>query len=201
MEQLVDTLTFGNPQAVKAVVASVAAALAVYQLVLIAIAYGKLRPGALSAPVASFTHRASGDAILVLVVLVALACLARFGLDDDGAVHAVSGAGAPRRARAQARRAALVARPRALPPAARLVRVRAARGDLVHVGRALPGRGRVAMPSRGRQLAGSLLVALAIVAVAIVLVVAKLGPDSGDDDGGKGGDRDKVEQRQSEDDR
>jgi L-asparagine transporter-like permease len=92
MEQLVDTLTFGNPQAVKAVVASVAAALAVYQLVLIAIAYGKLRPGALSAPVASFTHRASGDAILVLVVLVALACLARFGLDDDGAVHAVSGA-------------------------------------------------------------------------------------------------------------
>jgi hypothetical protein len=57
------------------------------------------------------------------------------------------------------------------------------------------------MPSRGRQLAGSLLVALAIVAVAIVLVVAKLGPDSGDDDGGKGGDRDKVEQRQSEDDR
>jgi hypothetical protein len=57
------------------------------------------------------------------------------------------------------------------------------------------------MPSRARQLAGSLLVALAIVAVAIVLVVAKLGPDSGDDDGGHGGDRDKVEQRQSDDER
>jgi hypothetical protein len=92
MEQLVDSLTFGNAAAVKAVLASVAAALAVYQLVLIAVAYGKMRPRALSAPVASFTHRASGDAILVLVVVVALLCLAKFGLDDDGAVHAVSGA-------------------------------------------------------------------------------------------------------------
>jgi len=55
------------------------------------------------------------------------------------------------------------------------------------------------MPSRARQLAGSVLVALAIVVVAIVLVVARLGPDSGDDDGGKGGDRDKVEQRQGDD--
>jgi hypothetical protein len=92
MEQLVDTLTFGNAAAVKAVLASVAAALAVYQLVLIAVAYGEVRPRVLSAPVASFTHRASGDAILVLVVVVALFCLGRFGLDDDGAVHAVSGA-------------------------------------------------------------------------------------------------------------
>jgi hypothetical protein len=92
MEQLVDTLTFGNAAAVKAVLASVAAALAVYQLALIAVAYGKVRPRVLSAPVASFTHRASGDAILVLVVTIALACLARFGLDDDGGVHAVSGA-------------------------------------------------------------------------------------------------------------
>ena len=54
-------------------------------------AYGKVRPPALTAPVASFTHRASGDAILVLVVVVALLCLAKFGLEDDGAVHAVSG--------------------------------------------------------------------------------------------------------------
>jgi L-asparagine transporter-like permease len=92
MEDLVDSLTLGNPSAVKAVLASVATALAVYQVVLIAIAYGKVRRRALSAPVASFTHRASGDAILVLVVVVALFCLARFHLDDDGAVHAISGA-------------------------------------------------------------------------------------------------------------
>jgi hypothetical protein len=56
------------------------------------------------------------------------------------------------------------------------------------------------MPSRGRQLAGSVLVALAIVVVAIVLVVARLGPDSGDDDGGNGGDRDKIEQPRQDDD-
>jgi hypothetical protein len=55
------------------------------------------------------------------------------------------------------------------------------------------------MPSRARQLAGSILVALAIVLVAIVLVVARLGPGSGDDDSGKRGDRDKVEQRQDDD--
>jgi fumarate reductase subunit D len=92
MERLVATLTFGNPSAVKTVLASVAAALGVYQLVLIAIAYGKLRPRAVGAPVASFTHRASGDAILVVLVVVALFCLARFGLEDDGAAHAISGA-------------------------------------------------------------------------------------------------------------
>jgi hypothetical protein len=55
------------------------------------------------------------------------------------------------------------------------------------------------MPSRGRQLLGSVLVAFAIVVVAIVLVVARLVPGSGDDDGGKGGDRDKLEQRQDDD--
>jgi len=49
------------------------------------------------------------------------------------------------------------------------------------------------------QLSGSLLVALAIVAVAIVLVVAKIGPNTGDAEGGHGGDRDRTEQRQSDD--
>jgi hypothetical protein len=92
MEQLVDTLTFGNVYEVKTALASVAIALAVYQLVLIAVGYGKLRPRFLGPPAASFTHRASGDVILVLIVVVALACLAHFGLGDDGAVHAVTGA-------------------------------------------------------------------------------------------------------------
>jgi hypothetical protein len=35
-----------------------------------------------------------------------------------------------------------------------------------------------------RQLLGSLLVALAIVAITIVVVTAKLGPNAGEDDGG-----------------
>jgi hypothetical protein len=92
MEQLIDDLTFGNVYEVKTVLASVAAALAVYQLVLIAIGYGKLRPRFLASPAASLTHRASGDVIVVLVVIVALACLAHFGFDDDGGLHRFTGA-------------------------------------------------------------------------------------------------------------
>ena len=43
MEDLVQTLTRGNATEVKVVLASVAAALAGYQLLLIAVTYGKLR--------------------------------------------------------------------------------------------------------------------------------------------------------------
>jgi hypothetical protein len=92
MEQLVESLTRGNVTEVKVVLASVAAALAVYQLVLIAIGYGRLRPGVLTARAASWTHRASGDAILVLIAVLSLFCLVWFGPDDDGAVHAITGA-------------------------------------------------------------------------------------------------------------
>src|SRR4051794_2688831 len=92
MEHFVDDLTFGNVFEVKTVLASVAAALAVYQLVLIAVGYGRLRPRFLASPAASLTHRASGDVIVVLVVIVALACLAHFGFDDDGGLHMVTGA-------------------------------------------------------------------------------------------------------------
>ena len=91
MEQLIDDLTFGNVYEVKTVLASVAAALAIYQLVLISVGYGKVRPPFLQSRTASFTHRASGDVIVVLVAVVALACLAHFGFDDDGGLHMVSG--------------------------------------------------------------------------------------------------------------
>jgi hypothetical protein len=56
------------------------------------------------------------------------------------------------------------------------------------------------MPSRGRQLLGSMLVARAIVVVAVVHAVARLGPGSGDDGGGRGGERDKVEQQRQDED-
>jgi uncharacterized protein DUF6529 len=91
MEQLINDLTFGNPYEVKAVLASVAAALAIYQLVLISVGYGKVRPPFLASRTASFTHRASGDVIAVLVAIVAVACLAHFGFDDDGGLHMVTG--------------------------------------------------------------------------------------------------------------
>ena len=60
MEDFVENITRGNPGSVKAVLASVVLALAVYQLILAAIGYRKLP--IIDAEPAFFTHRASGDA-------------------------------------------------------------------------------------------------------------------------------------------
>jgi hypothetical protein len=91
MEELVERLARGNVTEVKVVLTSVVLALAVYQLVLIAVGYEKLRPRFLAPGPASKAHRASGDAIVVLIAITALMCLAYFGL-EDGAFHAVTGA-------------------------------------------------------------------------------------------------------------
>lgn len=92
MEDLVDTLTRGNAGPVKIVLASVVLALAVYQLALIAIGYGRLRPPFLQARPAARAHRAIGDALAALLVVVAAMCVAAYGWDDDGGAHAVLGA-------------------------------------------------------------------------------------------------------------
>ena len=90
MEELVERVSRGNVTEVKVVLASVVMALACYQLVLIAIGYGKLRPAFLSARPASAAHRAAGDAIAVLLAVVALMCLSYFGFEDDATVHVVA---------------------------------------------------------------------------------------------------------------
>ena len=90
MEDLIEELTQGNVTEVKVVLATVVLALAVYQLVLAAVAYGWLRLPFLEAGTASWTHRASGDAIVVLTILVATACLSYYGFEEGGA-HAVFG--------------------------------------------------------------------------------------------------------------
>lgn len=90
MEQLVESLTRGNVTEVKVVLATVVLALAAYQLLLIAVAYGKLRLSSLEGQAAAWTHRASGDAIVVLTVVVAAMCLSYYGFDDGGA-HAIAG--------------------------------------------------------------------------------------------------------------
>ena len=90
MEGLIDSVTRGNPTEVKVLLASVALALAVYQLMLIAIGYGKLRPPFLAAAPASRTHRAVGDTIAVLLVVTALMCVGYFGLEDDASLHMVA---------------------------------------------------------------------------------------------------------------
>jgi hypothetical protein len=92
VENFVVDLTRGNPSSVKTVLASVVLALAVYQLLLAAIGYRKLpvgKPGP-----AFFTHRASGDMLAVLIVVVALMCLAVFGFEGDYALHIGAALGA-----------------------------------------------------------------------------------------------------------
>jgi hypothetical protein len=79
------------PTEVKVLISSVAFALAVYQLVLIAVGYGKLRPRFLAARPASLAHRASGDTILVLLVVTAVLCLAYAEFEDDANIHAITG--------------------------------------------------------------------------------------------------------------
>ncbi|HEX2503734.1 MAG TPA: DUF6529 family protein, partial [Miltoncostaeaceae bacterium] len=75
MGDLVETLTRGNVTEVKVILASVALALAAYQLILIAVGYGRVRPPFLTARAASFAHRAIGDVIATLLVVVAIMCL------------------------------------------------------------------------------------------------------------------------------
>ena len=89
MEDFVENLTNGNVTEVKVILASVALALAVYQLVLISVGYGKVRPGFLSPRVASFAHRAVGATIATLLVVTAVMCLSYFEVGDNTA-HVVA---------------------------------------------------------------------------------------------------------------
>jgi hypothetical protein len=91
VEDLVETLTRGNVAEVKVLLASVALALGAYQLLLIAVGYGKLRLAFLAPRPASRTHRAVGDTIVVVLVTVGAMCLAVYGVDDDGVWHAIAG--------------------------------------------------------------------------------------------------------------
>jgi hypothetical protein len=90
VEDLIESLTRGYVTEVKVVLASVVLVLAVYQLVLAAVSYGKVRLRFLESGPATWAHRASGDTILVLAVLVATACISYYGFEEGGA-HAVFG--------------------------------------------------------------------------------------------------------------
>ncbi len=81
LSDLVDTLTRGNPTEVKVVLASVALALAGYQLAVIAVAYGKVRLPFLGAPPASAAHRAVGDTIALLLLCTGVMCLSVYGFE------------------------------------------------------------------------------------------------------------------------
>jgi hypothetical protein len=90
VEGLIDDLTRGNVTEVKVVLATVLLALALYQLVLAAVSYGKVRPRILQSGPATWAHRALGDTMIVLAILVAVACVSYYGFEEGGA-HAVFG--------------------------------------------------------------------------------------------------------------
>jgi hypothetical protein len=90
LDDLVDALTFGNVPQVKSVLTTVVFALAVYQVGMMAVGYGKVRVPFLKPKAASLAHRSVGDAILPITVLVGWMCLAYFGI-EDGIEHAAYG--------------------------------------------------------------------------------------------------------------
>ncbi|HVF52083.1 MAG TPA: DUF6529 family protein [Actinomycetota bacterium] len=90
MDDLVEAITFGNITEVKVVLTSVVLALAVYQVFLMAVGYGKLKLPFLAPRSASFTHRAVGDSIVVVALAVAFMCIGYFEI-SDGIEHATDG--------------------------------------------------------------------------------------------------------------
>ncbi len=90
MEELIEDLAVGNVTEVKVVLASIATALAGYQVVLMAVGYGKLKLPFLQPRPASFVHRSIGDSIVLITLLVAFMCIGYFEV-QDGIEHARSG--------------------------------------------------------------------------------------------------------------
>jgi hypothetical protein len=82
LEDLVDQVTRGYVAEVKVVLASIVLLLAAYQVLLMAVGYGKLRPPFLRPKEASLTHRAVGDTTATITLIVAVMCLSFFGFED-----------------------------------------------------------------------------------------------------------------------
>jgi hypothetical protein len=91
VDDLINDLARGNVTEVKVVLASIVAALAVYQILLMLVGWWKVKLPFLKEGPATFSHRAVGDVILGITSFVAFMCVGYFGFDDDGAFHAVTG--------------------------------------------------------------------------------------------------------------
>jgi hypothetical protein len=91
MGDVVESLARGNVAEVKTMLASVALALAAFQLATIAVGYGKARPPFLAAPPAFAAHRATGDAIATILIVVGVMCVSYFEVEGDKVTHAVAG--------------------------------------------------------------------------------------------------------------
>ena len=82
MSAWIDQLSGGQVTSVKVVLTTVLVILGVYQLCLAAVFYGKVRVPVLAGRVAAVTHRSSGDAICVVVVLIGLMCVSGYEIVD-----------------------------------------------------------------------------------------------------------------------
>lgn len=91
MSETFEWLTRGNVTEVKIVLASLIAALALYQVTLMAVGYRKLALPFLSPASASRTHRTLGDMIVVLTLFVALMCISYFEVEDENLAHSIFG--------------------------------------------------------------------------------------------------------------
>jgi hypothetical protein len=91
MGDAIETLMRGNVAEVKVLLASVALGLAVYQLAVIAVGYGKLHLPFLGAAPAFGAHRAVGDTIALLLLVTGITCVSVYGFEDDEAFHAIAG--------------------------------------------------------------------------------------------------------------
>ena len=89
MEDLILDVTRGNVVEVKVMLASVILALAAYQVVLMAVGYGKVRPPFLGSRAASFAHRAIGDAIVAVSLVVAVMCIGYAGFEAEEGTRTV----------------------------------------------------------------------------------------------------------------
>ena len=78
MDRLFIELTDNHVPEVKVVLTAVVVMLAVYQIALIVVGYGKIKLPFLSSRAAFFSHRTMGDAIVPVALSVALACVAYF---------------------------------------------------------------------------------------------------------------------------
>ena len=83
MQPLIETLALGNVSEVKVVLASALAAAALYQASLMAVGYGVVRLPFLRPAPASKAHRALGDAIVVVTLVVAAMCIGFFGFEAE----------------------------------------------------------------------------------------------------------------------
>ena len=93
LADIVDSVTRGNATEVKVVLASVALGLALYQLAMAAIGYGRLRTRLVESAPAFGAHRAVGDTVALVLLCVGIMCVSVYGFEDDYAAHAIAGSG------------------------------------------------------------------------------------------------------------